>query len=64
MVCHSISLFHVDEDMEIENQAGEMAAHGRLGAEGQGALITAPDDMLYEALKSDPVKNEIINRYT
>lgn len=50
--------------MEVENQAGEMAAHGRLGGEGQGALITAPDDMLHEALRSEAVKNEIVNRYS
>ena len=48
--------------MEIENQVGEMAARGRLGEENQGALIAAPDDMLHEALKSEPVRNEIINR--
>ncbi len=49
--------------MEIENQAGEMAAHGRLASEGQGALISAPEEMLREALKSEQVKNEIINRF-
>ena len=49
--------------MEIENQAGEMAAHGRLVSEGQGALISAPEEMLREALKSEQVKNEIINRF-
>ena len=49
--------------MEIENQAGAMAAHGRLASEGQGALISAPEEMLREALKSEQVKNEIINRF-
>ena len=49
--------------MEIENQAGEIAAHGRLQQPTQGALIAAPDEMLFEALKSEPVKNEIINRF-
>ena len=53
----------IDDDMEIENQAGEIAAHGRLGAEQQGAMISAPDDVLHDALKTEPVKNEIINRY-
>ena len=40
-----------------------MAAHGRLASEGQGALISAPEEMLREALKSEQVKNEIINRF-
>ena len=33
--------------MEIENQAGEMAAHGRLASEGQGALISAPEEIAF-----------------
>lgn len=53
----------VDSDMDLENQAGEMAARGRLdNMEEEGAIGQAPDEELGEALHGATVHNEIVSQ--
>lgn len=50
--------------MDLENQAGEMAARGRLdNTEEEGAIGQAPDEELGEALHGTTVHNEIVSQY-
>ena len=54
----------VDSDMDLENQAGEMAARGRLdNMEEEGAIGQAPDEELGEALHGATVHNEIVSQF-
>lgn len=49
--------------MDLENQAGEMAARGRLdNMEEEGAIGQAPDEELGEALHGVTVHNEIVSQ--
>lgn len=53
----------VESDMDLENQAGEMAARGRLdNMEEEGAIGQAPDEELGEALHGATVHNEIVSQ--
>ena len=50
--------------MDLENQAGEMAARGRLdNMEEEGAIGQAPDEELGEALHGATVHNEIVSQF-